>query len=570
MCGITAYWAIESVPHSSIIEKLFEYGEKRGSDAVGYAIYNCDSYRKVFESKISGVISRENSSYDIIRHMKIGNILIANHRAAPETEMGVRDAMSIQPITSPYDNFHKLVLSHNGSVSGRNVADFSLSSKYQRFTDLDSEVINFAYLSKDRDMKRTMEYLSGGFSFVMLDGLKRKLYAVCTHNPLYCGYMRGLGMIFSSSEEAIYESISIAKGVKIERQNIAVWEDYYVREIPENTIVEIDLDSKMINEVKFTPRYIHPKYDPYEDKRQKKERVLVAASGGLDSSTTLAVLRGAGYDITAVHFKYGHRGGDAEEIATKKICELLNIPLVTFDIIDNMKILDNNSMLTDPNHKITTGTDYDLKTTIAWTCFRNGLFVSYMGALAESLIINEEYTKIYIAGGFLNLTESGSYPDNSERFINAFSKFANFASIVGTKIEPLYCCSNLLKCEQYSMLKYMDLLDRIGPWLVSCDRPKVISNSAGTYHVANCSKDGKPACGSGALSYWAARLAGIEDPRVYYEVEDDDYILHEHKDKLEPKDMDVYRIGDKLLIPEWRKAILLIYLETRDNWEKWR
>jgi len=54
MCGITAYWSLESVPSRSIIEKLFEYGEKRGSDSVGYAIYRHEPYGKILDRKIIG------------------------------------------------------------------------------------------------------------------------------------------------------------------------------------------------------------------------------------------------------------------------------------------------------------------------------------------------------------------------------------------------------------------------------------------------------------------------------------------------------------------------------------
>lgn len=562
MCGITAYWAIESVPNESIIEKLFEYGEKRGTDSVGYAIYGYNPYRKYLDEKVIGVGDRGRHSKKIVSHMSIGDILIANHRAVPETEAGIEKPENIQPITYPYDEYYKIALAHNGSVSRRNVLDFGVSSAYQSFTDLDSETINYAYLIHNRDMKKTMEYLSGGFSFIMLDGFKEKFYAVCTHNPLYCGYVKGYGMFFSSTKEAIYDVISMHKGMRIDRQNMSVWEDFYAREISENTIVEIDIDSKMINEIKFIPRYIHPNYDPYINDRDTKEKVLVSASGGLDSTTTLAVLSSAGYDVTAVHFKYGHRGEGAEELAINNICSILGIQMVTFDISNNMKILDSKSMLVNSDHKITTGTDKDLKTTIAWTCFRNGLFITYMGALAESLIINEEYTKVYLTGGFMNLTESGVYPDNSERFINAFSKFVKFSSIVGTGIEPLYCCSNLLKCEQYFLLNKMGLLDKLGRWMVSCDRPIVYNGECVEGKgVMNCSKNGIPACGSGLLSYWAAKLAGIEDPRNYYEVDDEEYVAHEHIEDLEVKDLDIHKIVDKLLIPEYRKETVLESLD---------
>ena len=63
------------------------------------------------------------------------------------------------------------------------------------------------------------------------------------------------------------------------------------------------------------------------------ELVLVCCSGGFDSTMTLATLKLAGYDnIIACHFKYGHRGQDAEHSAIKSVCEELNIPLRLFDI----------------------------------------------------------------------------------------------------------------------------------------------------------------------------------------------------------------------------------------------
>jgi len=398
-------------------------------------------------------------------------------------------------------------------------------------------------------MKKTMEYLSGGFAFLLIDKSIEKLFSVCSHNPLWSGYVKGYGMIFSSMKNGILETISALKNTTIEKNNICVWEDYYCRQMPENSISEIDLDSGMINEYEFQPRYFHPNWDPYHREDKGNNKVLVSASGGLDSSTTLSVLKAAELDITAVHFHYGHRGEDAEWCAVQNICDILDIPLTSFDISKNMELLDS-SMLTDSKHKITTGTENDLKTTIAWTCVRNVFFVTYMGALAESLII-KDYDNVYITGGFMNLTESGVYPDNSERFIETFDKFITLGSIVGSRIKSLYGLANILKTEQYILLDALGLLDTLSPWLISCDRPIVKKGIP-----YNCSKDGKPACGSGGLSYWACNRAGFEDKRKYYEVDDKEYKLYTPPSNIKRSLTSISEIIDKIQIPENNKKIL--------------
>lgn len=537
MCGITGYLCKESVPSKEVIETLLIHAASRGTDAVGYTIIGKnDGYFGVIDSeKKIGLGDVKAMSQSIVASLNIGDIIIANHRAAPETEVESVGNESIQPIM---DEDNGVILVHNGAVS--NFIYDELINDYDPISSIDSEAIIWAYIHHGRNMKRTMEFLSGGFAFLLVDIHKEKLYAVATHNPLYAGYVRGHGMAFSSVKEGIYSVISEQKGTTISRNNVAIWEDYYCQEIPANSITEIDCASGMRNEMNFTPRYIHPNWDPLKH-RSRRRKILVAASGGLDSTTTLVVLKEAGYDVTAVHFQYGHRGEECETEAIIKITNKLDIQLEVFDLRDAMSILDSKSMLTDPEHEITTGTEQGLKATVAWTCFRNGFFTTYMGALAESLIINSGYGEVYITGGFMNLTESGVYPDNSERFINSFSKFANFASIAGKFIKPLYGCANLLKTEQYMLLNELGYLEDLSPHLISCDRPKMID---GKPH--NCSKDGKPACGSGLLSWWACKLAGTEDHRLYYEVDDENYVAYEPNSNFSPKQIKMEDILKKL------------------------
>jgi 7-cyano-7-deazaguanine synthase in queuosine biosynthesis len=545
MCGITAYWAKESIPCVDNINALLKSGEKRGTDSVGWCLFSPKENKIKFFERFSYIKNSLFLSRKIIKNIEIGDVFLSCHRSAPETEELSNNEKLIQPIINKE---HSVSLVHNGSVSNKIYND--LKNDFVIETGLDSEAIIWAYIKNGRNMKSIMEYLSGGFSFILIDEKNSKLFAVCTHNPLWCGYSKGHGMFFSSLKEGITNTLSSLKGKIIVDNNLSVWEDFYIREVPENIILEIDLDSGMINEIKFEPRYITNNFDTSRiKKREEKECVLVAASGGLDSTTSLATFCNSGLDVKAVYFNYGHRGGEAEKIAITNITKILDIPLIEFDISNNMKQLDGNSMLIDKNSKIVTGTDQYLKTTAAWTCFRNGLFVTYMGALAEKLI-KEKYTKVYISGGFLNLSESGAYPDNSERFIKKFKNFANLSSICGTRIFPLYGLCNLLKSEEYILLERLGLLERLSKFMISCDRPTIID---GVPH--NCMKDNKPACGSGALSYWAAQRAGVQDYKKYYEVDDFDYKIVEKKIEVNKK-LNIIDIFNKIEMDEKYKNIL--------------
>lgn len=555
MCGISGYFATEEKPSISVICDLLNHGKLRGTDAFGYTVVSRlnNSYYINDSKKSKSVDNSLEHAIHISDKMSVGSVVLSNHRAAPETETESKDDNSIQPII---DRERGIILVHNGAVSNSVYNDLrkrNVDSRYPKVSDIDSEAIIWAYAEKGRNMKLAMEYLSGGFAFLMIDLYKKKLYAVCTHNPLYCGYVRGHGLFFSSLKEGCYSVVSNIKGLPLNKMNISHWEDYYVRELPGNTITEFDLNSTMVNEIKFEPRYITPVYDTNTIKRPHIPRraVLVAASSGLDSTTTMVLMKYAGYDVIPVHFKYGHRGQDCESIAINNICKELKLNPIVFDIEYNMRRLDPHSMLMDNEQKITTGTEEGLKTTAAWTCFRNGFFVTYMGALAESLITSNNYDEVYITGGFMNLTESGTYPDNSERFINAFQKFAEFSSICGSRIKIMHGCANLLKSEQYYLLDLLGLNETLGRHMISCDRPKVIDGIP-----CNCSKDGEPACGSGKLSVWAAKLAGVKDPRRYYDVDDANYNGYVPPSSLTPKAMNLDVILSKIQMHQENMQIL--------------
>lgn len=436
MCGLAFYFARESVPDIEHFDTLFKWAEKRGPDGFGVTIVKRNTSESSLVTKeFSTIESYSAKSDEILKHVEdnldVGDILLAIGRAAPEQEPPTSER-NMQPISTG-----NCILIHNGSVC-KKVYDEVMGQREKENTaenvsDIDSEAIIHAYIQANRNIKKAMERISGGVAAIVYDHIKDMVYMISDFKPLAQAYIKGCGYFLASDNDCLGEIIEDITSCR--RDGVCTWENFYHHYLSGARIKELDLDSGFIKNIKYRPRYITQKWDSSQP--EEKENVcLVSASGGLDSTLTTSILKMANLNPVACHFKYGHRGQDAEEKAITTVCEQMGVPLKLFDIENLVRGIDSSSMLIDPDAKITTGTDEGLKKLDAWVCGRNMLFLSIMASYAESLVMKENYKNVYLVGGFLNLTESGCIVDcDNNKVLTSDKKYVRPGTLsVGDKL----------------------------------------------------------------------------------------------------------------------------------------
>ena len=142
----------------------------------------------------------------------------------------------------------------------------------------------------------------------------------------------------------------------------------------------------------------------------------------MDSTLCSYIAKDSGYDVVAVHFNYGQRTQDRELKAFRDICDSLDTSN-TYEIDLDFFTDIGASALTDSSIDVPTdGVEEGVP--ITYVPFRNGIFLSIAGAIAEK----EGAEAIYI--GVVEEDSSG-YPDCRENYIEAMQKAIN----LGTKDE---------------------------------------------------------------------------------------------------------------------------------------
>jgi 7-cyano-7-deazaguanine synthase len=159
-----------------------------------------------------------------------------------------------------------------------------------------------------------------------------------------------------------------------------------------------------------------------------RKRAVILLSGGLDSSTTLAIAKSQGYKCYALTFRYGQRHS-IEQKSAKKIAAKFGAEQL---IIDVNPAVFQHSALTDKSIKVPTNRKIDnTKIPVTYVPARNTIFLSYALALAESIGAFD----IFIG---VNATDYSGYPDCRPEYIKAFEKMANLATAAGVEKKGKY------------------------------------------------------------------------------------------------------------------------------------
>lgn len=158
----------------------------------------------------------------------------------------------------------------------------------------------------------------------------------------------------------------------------------------------------------------------------EKRKAVVLLSGGLDSTTVLAIARHEGYETYALSFRYGQRHTEELEAAKRIAAELGATEHVIADI--NLAAF-GGSALTDvsldvPHHE--SAEDIGTEIPITYVPARNTIFLSFALAWAETLNSSDVFIGV-------NALDYSGYPDCRPEYIEAYEKMANLATKAGVE-----------------------------------------------------------------------------------------------------------------------------------------
>lgn len=220
------------------------------------------------------------------------------------------------------------------------------------------------------------------------------------------------------------------------------------------------------------------------------EKAVILLSGGLDSTTCMAVAYERGDDLYPISFNY-HQRHSIELESAKQVAAYYHVRRHLI-IETNMEAI-GGSALTDQAIAVPEGDVNRKDVPPTYVPARNLIFLSYALGYAEVL----DATKIYIG---VNSVDYSGYPDCRPAFISHFQALADYATKASTENRPIHIETPLQSLAKKDIILLAKKLN------------------APLHLTRSCYKGGEKACGvcdSCKLRLKGFHEAGLKDPIAY-------------------------------------------------------
>jgi 7-cyano-7-deazaguanine synthase len=161
------------------------------------------------------------------------------------------------------------------------------------------------------------------------------------------------------------------------------------------------------------------------DAMTENARAVVLLSGGVDSTTTLAIARRDGFATYALTFRYGQRHA-VEVEAARRVAGALGV--VRHEIVDiDLRAFGGSALTADvavPKDRDVAGMGQDIP--ITYVPARNTIFLAFALAWAEVLDANDIFLGV-------NALDYSGYPDCRPEYLDAFERMARLATKAGVE-----------------------------------------------------------------------------------------------------------------------------------------
>ncbi|MDT0400362.1 MULTISPECIES: 7-cyano-7-deazaguanine synthase QueC [Streptomyces] len=153
---------------------------------------------------------------------------------------------------------------------------------------------------------------------------------------------------------------------------------------------------------------------------------IVLLSGGLDSTTVLAIAKDQGFTPYALSFRYGQRHSIELE-AAKRVAKVQGVARHVIADID-LRVFGGSALTADievPKHESLDDVE-DGGVPITYVPARNTIFLSFALAFAETVGASDIFTGV-------TAVDYSGYPDCRPEYMDAFATMANLATRAGVE-----------------------------------------------------------------------------------------------------------------------------------------